>query len=70
MTKMATTAAILKTFSCYLPPNVSDRADTWWMASGQHGHLELLKSFRFDIQDGHFEILQTTSAPEPYVGLS
>ena len=38
---------------------------TWWEASGQHGNLNLLESFRSDIQDGHpgihLEILQTTS---------
>ena len=33
---MAATAAILKVFSCYLLPNSrSDRAETWWKASGQ-----------------------------------
>ena len=40
---MATMAAILKVFSCYLLPNhKSDGAETWRKASGQHGDLELL----------------------------
>ena len=66
---MATMAAILKVFSCYLLPNSkSDGVETWWKASGQHGDLELLKCFRSDIQDGHhgshLESLQITSASE------
>ena len=40
----------------------------------QHGDLEPLNSFSFDIQDGHHgghhESLQTKSAPELQVGLS
>ena len=63
----AAMAAILKVFSSYLLLNSkSDRAETWWKASGQHGDLELLKWFHSDIQDGHhgshLENLQIASA--------
>ena len=66
---MVTMAAILKVFYCYLLPNrKSDGAETQWMASGQHGDLELLEWFCSDIKDGHpgshLENLQITSAPE------
>ena len=48
---MATMAATLKVFNCYLLPNSkSDRAETWWKASGQHGNFEFLKWFHSDIQ--------------------
>ena len=62
-------AAILEVFSCYLlPTSKSDKAETWWKASGQHGDLEMLKQFSSDIQDGHhgihLENLQIRSAPE------
>ena len=54
-----------------LPNPKSDRAQTCWEALGPHGDLELLKLFHSDIQDGcyggHFENLQTTSPPKPYV---
>ena len=61
--------AILKVFNCYLVPNnKSFGAETWWKASGQHGHLEFLKWFCSDIQDSHhgshFENLQITSATD------
>ena len=60
---------ILKIFNCYLLLNgKSGWAKIWWKASGQHGDLELRKSFSSNIQDGHhsshLENLQTTSAPE------
>ena len=66
---MATTAAILKVFNCYLLPNrKSDGAETWWKTSGHHGDLELLKYSLSDNQDGyhgsHLENLQITSASE------
>ena len=52
---------------------VSDRAETWWKASRQHGYLELLKCFRSDIQDGqhgsHLENLQIKPAPECLIEL-
>ena len=56
----------LKIFKLYLLPNrKSVWAERWWEALGQHGDSELLKSFRSNIQDGHYgnhlEILQTTS---------
>ena len=35
-----------------------------------HGDSELLNSLRSNIQDGHLENLQTTSAPKRYVRLS
>ena len=44
---------------------MSDGAETWWKASGQHGDLEFLKWVRSDIQGGHhgshLENLQITS---------
>ena len=65
---MLTMVAILKVFNCYLLPNrQSDRVETQWKASGQHGDLELLEGFCSDIQDGHhgsLENLQITSAPK------
>ena len=69
---MATMAAILKAFSCYLLLNSNSHgAETWWKALGQHGDLELLKWFRSDIQDGHhgshLEKFQITSAAEQLV---
>ena len=68
-------AAILKVFNCYLIPNSkSDRVETLWKASGQHGDLELLKWFRSNIQEGHYashlKNLQITSATERLVWLS
>ena len=61
--------AILKILKPHLLPNPkSDWAQTWWEALGPHGDVELLKSFRSDIQDGrsvsHFENLQTASPPK------
>ena len=68
-------SAILKIFKRHLLPNrKSDWAETWWEASEQHRDSEWLKSFCSDIQDGRYggqlENLETTSAPERYVGLS
>ena len=68
-------AAKAENFSCYLLPNgKSNWTKTWWKALGQHGNLELLMSFRSDIQDGHhgdnLENLQTAYVPEQYVRLS
>ena len=67
---MAAMATILEVFNCYLLLNrKSDKAETWWKASGQH--VELLKWFLSDIKDvhhgshlGHLVNLQITSAPE------
>ena len=66
---MDPTGAIFKVFNCYLLlKRMSDGAKTWWKAWGQHGDLESIKLFRFDIQDGHhgshLETLLITSAPE------
>ena len=66
LSKMAFWAAILKILKPHLLPNSkSDRAQTWCEALGPHGDLELIKSFRSDIQDGrhvsHLENLQTAS---------
>ena len=52
---------------------VLDWTETCWKALWLHGDSELLKSFRYDIQNGrggHIEILQTTSSPRSFVGLS
>ena len=67
---MAALAAILKTVKPHLLRNPkSDWAQTWWMALGPYGGLELLKSFHSDIQDGrhvgHLGNLQTTSPSKP-----
>ena len=66
--------AILKFFKRNLPNRKSDWAETWWEASEQERDSEWLKSFRSNIQDGcysgHLENLETTSAPEQYVGLN
>ena len=50
---------------------MSDGAEPWWKASGQHGDLELLKCFRSDMKGGHIgshlghlENLEITSVPE------
>ena len=47
---------------------------SYFFGSRQHGDLELLKLFRFDVQDDHdgdhLRILQTTSPHKLYVGLS
>ena len=74
MSKMAATVAILKFLNLHLLPNhKSDWAETWWEASEHYRDSELLKSFRFDNQDGshggRLVILQTTSS-KSQVGLS
>ena len=47
---LAAMVAILKIFNCYLLPNhMSNGAETWRKALGQHGNLELLKWFSSDI---------------------
>ena len=52
----------------HLQNRKSDKADTWWEALWPHGDSELLISFHSDIQDshndGHLEILQSTSPPK------
>ena len=66
LSKMAAWAAILKILKPHLLPNPkSDWAHTCWKALWPHGDLELLNSFRSNIQDGrhasHLENLYTTS---------
>ena len=63
---MAVWVAILKILKPHLLPNLKlDWVQTWREVLEPHGDLELLKSFRSDIQDGqhvsHLENLQTTS---------
>ena len=48
----------------------TDLAISRWEAVEQHRDSDLLKLFCSDIQAGHLENLQTTSASEPKVGLS
>ena len=46
--------AILKFYKWYLLPNRKlDWAENWWEALEQHRDSELLKSFCYNIQDGH-----------------
>ena len=53
---------------------MSNLAQTWWNASGQHVDSELPKLFHFHIQDGchgsHVECLQMTSTLEIYARLN
>ena len=69
ISKMTSTAAILKFFKGHLPNRKSDWAETWWKASERQRDSELLKLFRSAIQEGrlggHLENLETTSAPKP-----
>ena len=71
LSKMATTAAILKFFKRHLLLNPkSVWAETWWEASQWHRNSKLLKSFHSDIQDGHhcghLEILQMSGWAETW----
>ena len=75
MPKMAAKATVLKFFKRHLLYNCKlDWTETWLEASARHRNLELLNSFRSDIQDGrhggHLDILQTTIPTKPQVGLS